>query len=144
MRFTFRAALFSLAFGVLAACESSGTTKFSSFAQEGGLLDERLTLLTWNTQKLRDPKFARVLSNLIGQQKPDLVFLQEVRIDQLKLNNMGGYFAKAWAYPWPGGATVGVLTLSNSSPISIQSVQTEWREFFVTAPKVSLVPISEN
>ncbi len=128
-----------LAFGLIAACQGSGTAKFSSFAQEGGLLGERLTLLTWKMQKLRDPKIARDLSNLIGQQKPDLVFLQEVKIDQLKLDNMGGHFAKAWSYPWPGGPTTGVLTLSKSSPNSVQSVQTEWREFFVTAPKVSLI-----
>ncbi len=69
MRVTFRAVLFSLAVGLLAACQSSGTTKFSSFAQEGGRLGERLTLLTWNVQKFRDPEVARVLSNLIGQQK---------------------------------------------------------------------------
>jgi endonuclease/exonuclease/phosphatase (EEP) superfamily protein YafD len=139
MRVKIRAGFLLLAFGLVAACQGSGTTKFSSFAQGGGLLGERLTLLTWNTQKLGDPKIARDLSNLIDQQNPDLVFLQEVRIDQLKYDEMGGYFAKAWSYPWPSGPRVGMLTLSNSSPIKIQSVQTEWREFFVTAPKVSLI-----
>jgi endonuclease/exonuclease/phosphatase (EEP) superfamily protein YafD len=136
---TFRAVFLSLVIGLIAACQSSGTTEFSSPAQVGGLLPERLTLVTWNTQKLHDPEIVQDLANLIGRYNPDLVFLQEVKIDQLKLDSMSGHFAKSWSYPWPGGSTVGVLTLSNSLPINIQPVQTEWREFFVTAPKVSLI-----
>jgi endonuclease/exonuclease/phosphatase (EEP) superfamily protein YafD len=133
------AVLLSVAFGLITACQSSGTTEFSSFAQKGEPLLERLTIVTWNTQKLHDPEIVQDLSNLIGRHKPDLLFLQEVKIDQLKLDKMGGHFANAWSYPWPGGTTVGVLTLSDSTPINIQSVETEWREFFITTPKVSLI-----
>ncbi len=133
------AVLLLLAFGLNAACQTGGTTEISGSTQEGRLLPERLTLVTWNTQKLHDPEIAQDLSNLIGRHRPDLVFLQEVKIDQLKLDKMSGHFAKAWSYPWPGGPTVGALTLSNSSPISILPVLTEWREFFVTSPKVSLI-----
>lgn len=131
--------LLSVAFGLIAACQSSGTTKFSSFAQESEPLPERLTLLTWNTQKFHDPEIEQDLLNLIRDHNPDLVFLQGVRTDQLDSDQMGGYFAKAWSYPWPGGPTVGVLTLSHSWPVRIKPVQTEWREFFVITPKVSLI-----
>ncbi|MBT8366352.1 MAG: hypothetical protein KJP23_16765, partial [Deltaproteobacteria bacterium] len=52
---------------------------------------------------------------------------------------MGGYFAEGWSYPWPGGKTIGVLTLSRVPSVRIQPVSTKYREFGVTAPKVSLV-----
>ena len=44
-----------------------------------------------------------------------------------------------WSYPWPGGKTIGVQTLSRVPPVRIQSMPTRYREFVVTAPKVSLV-----
>ena len=42
---------------------------------------------------------------------------------------MGGYFAKAWSYPWQDGQTIGVLTLSRVSPVRILPVPTKYREF---------------
>jgi endonuclease/exonuclease/phosphatase (EEP) superfamily protein YafD len=139
LRAILKAVLFSLAAALVAACQSRGVTEIEGPAQYGELLPERITLVTWNTQKLHDPKIAEDLSDLIRQHRPDLLFLQEVRIDELNSDEMGGHFAKGWSYPWPGGPTIGVLTLSNTIPISIMPVQTEWRELFVTAPKVSLV-----
>jgi endonuclease/exonuclease/phosphatase (EEP) superfamily protein YafD len=139
LRAILKAVLFSLAAALVAACQSRGVTEIEGPAQYGELLPERITLVTWNTQKLHDPKIAEDLSGLIRQHRPDLLFLQEVRIDELNSDEMGGYFAKGWSYPWPGGPTIGVLTLSNSIPISIRPVQTDWRELFVTAPKVSLL-----
>ena len=125
--------------GALGACQSRETSEISAFTGGDGTLPEELTLVTWNTQKLRNPDIAQDLSNLVSQHSPDLVFLQEVKLDQLELRDMNGHFAESWSYPWPGGPTVGVLTLSHSSPIKAEPLRTEWREFFLTTPKVSLV-----
>lgn len=133
------AVILSVIFGLVAACQSIETTELTGSAQVGGLLPKRLTLLNWNAQKLHDSEIEQDLSTLIRQHKPDLVFLQEVNIDRLNSDQMGGHFAEAWSYPWPGGTSVGVLTLSHSWPIRSKPVQTEWREFFVITPKVSLI-----
>ena len=57
-------------------------------------------------------RFDTILKLLLEQEKPDIVFLQEAAADLFKPEQMGGYFAEGWSYPWPGGKTVGVLTLS--------------------------------
>lgn len=131
--------ILSLVFGLVAACQSIEVAEPAGSAQVGGGLPERLKLLTWNMQKFHDPETQQDLSHLIRQHEPDLVFLQEVNVEELESDQMGGLFAEAWSYPWPGGASVGVLTLSHSWPIRSKSVQSEWREFFVTTPKVSLI-----
>jgi len=96
-------------------------------------------MVNWNAQKGADPQFILDLEKLLEQEKPDIVFLQEARADLIQVEMMGGYFANGWSYPWPGGEMVGVLTLSRIPPVRIEPVSSRYREFFVTAPKVSLI-----
>ena len=133
------AVVLSLVLSLVVACQSVETPETTGSARLGGTLPSSVTLLTWNTQKLHDPKIEEDLSSLVRQHSPDLVFLQEVNIGRLTIEQMGGHFAEAWSYPWPGGASVGVVTLSHLWPKQSRPVQTGWREFFVTTPKVSLI-----
>ena len=128
-----------LLIGLVLSCRSTGVSQVSGLYDRAGVLPSSITLVTWNVQKINDPKMPEDLLDLIQQYKPDLVFLQEARGDLLHVGRMGGYFANGWKYPWPGGATIGVLTLSKMAPVRIQPIPTKWREFFVTAPKVSLI-----
>ena len=98
-----------------------------------------ITIVNWNAQKGKHPQFASDLKLLLEQEKPDIVFLQEAKADLLEPEQMGGYFAEGWSYPWPGGKTIGVLTLSRVPPDRVQSVPTKYREFGVTAPKCRLL-----
>ena len=99
----------------------------------------RITVVNWNVQKGKHPQLARDLKFLLEQEKPDIVFLQEAKADLFEPEQMGGYFAQGWRYPWPGGQTVGVVTLSRIPSVRIQPVPTKYREFGVITPKVSLV-----
>ncbi len=98
-----------------------------------------ITVVNWNAQKGKNPQFASDLKLLLERERPDIVFIQEAKADFFEPEQMGGYFAEGWSYPWPGGKTVGVLTLSRVPPTRIEPVPTKHREFDVTAPKVSLV-----
>jgi endonuclease/exonuclease/phosphatase (EEP) superfamily protein YafD len=97
------------------------------------------TLVTWNAQKGRHERFRSDLRKLVADAGPLLVFLQEARADLVDESPLVGSFARGWRYPWPGGVTIGVLTLSWSMPIRLLSLHSRWREFLVTAPKVALV-----
>ena len=99
-----------------------------------------VTLVNWNEQKGEDPQLLKDLKAITERYEPDLVLLQEARVDLLETNQMGGYLAEGWRYPWPGGTTIGVMTLSKVAPVvEIRPLPTKYREFFVTAPKVSLI-----
>jgi endonuclease/exonuclease/phosphatase (EEP) superfamily protein YafD len=113
--------------------------KVAEFPEPDQTLPPTITLVNWNTQKGAHPQFNFDLAQLLERENPDIVFLQETRADLVQVEPMGGYFANGWSYPWPGGMTVGVLTLSRISPVRIDPVSTRYREFFVTAPKVSLI-----
>ena len=113
--------------------------KVAEFPEQGQTLPATITLVNWNTQKGSHPQFESDLAKLFEQVSPDIVFLQEARADLVQVEPMGGYFANGWSYPWPGGVMVGVLTLSRISPVRTDPVSTRYREFFVTAPKVSLI-----
>ena len=121
------------------ACRMGGDIRLSEFQEPNGVLPATITVANWNAQKGWDSDFSKDLRALIVRHKPDIFFLQEARIDLIEGQEMGGYFANSWKYPWPGGTTLGVLTLSKLAPIKVQPVQSKWREFFVTAPKVSLI-----
>ena len=68
-----------------------------------------------------------------------ILFAQEAKVDLFEPQQMAGYFAEAWTYPWPGGEAIGVLTLSRVPAVRVQPVPTKYREFGVSAPKISLV-----
>ena len=124
---------------VTASCRGKGTVQVAEFSYPAQTLPANITVVNWNAQKGKNPQFASDLKLLLEREKPDIVFLQEAKTDFFEPEQMGGYFAEGWSYPWPGGEMVGVLTLSRTPPVRIESVHTKHRELGVTAPKVSLV-----
>ncbi|MGD8371767.1 MAG: endonuclease/exonuclease/phosphatase family protein [Syntrophobacterales bacterium] len=126
-------------FTLLVSCRATGVTQISEHPGQEQILPPKITIVNWNAQKGINPQFKSDLWLLIEEQRPDFVFLQEARADLLEANQIGGYFAKSWKYPWADGTTIGVLTLSKVPPVRVQPVPTKYREFFITAPKVSLI-----
>jgi endonuclease/exonuclease/phosphatase (EEP) superfamily protein YafD len=122
-----------------ASCSVPGFVKLSKFDQSNSVSEPNITLVSWNAQKGWDSQFAKDLMTLLNRNKPDFIFLQEAHVDLLQNEEMAGYFANGWKFPWPGGATIGVVTLSKAAPVRVQPVPSKYREFFVTSPKVSLV-----
>jgi len=131
--------LLALIFALSVSCRGTGIKKVAEFPEQDQTLPHTIVLVNWNAHKGADPQFNSDLERLLEQEKPDIVFLQEARADLIQVEQMGGYFANGWSYPWPGGAMVGVLTLSRIPPVRIEPVSTKYREFFVTAPKISLI-----
>ena len=121
------------------SCRGTGVMKVAEFSEHDQSLPRTITLVIWNVQKGASPQFVDDLARLLEQEQPDIVFLQEARTGLIQVEQMGGYFANGWSYPWPGGTMVGVLTLSRIPPVQVEPVSTRYREFFVTAPKVSLL-----
>jgi endonuclease/exonuclease/phosphatase (EEP) superfamily protein YafD len=121
------------------SCRGGGIIQVSEFPEQERYLPATITLFNWNAQKLLNARFPEDLQVLLEQQQPDMVFLQESRAELLQLRQIGGYFAEGWSYPWPDGITIGVLTLSRIAPDRVEPVPTKYREFFITAPKVSLI-----
>ena len=132
-------ALLMILVALTVACRGKGATQIAEFSGQDQTLPASITVVNWNAQKGKHPQFAEDLKLLLEQEKPDILFLQEAKTDLFKPEQMGGYFAAGWSYPWPGGKTIGVQTLSRVPPVRIQSMPTQYREFGVTAPKVSLV-----
>ncbi len=132
-------AILAIVIAMSVSCRGTGVMKVAEFSEYDQALPRTITLVNWNAQKGGNPQFVPDLARLLEQEQPDIVFLQEARIDLVHANQMGGYLANGWSYPWPGGAMVGVLTLSRTPPLRIEPVSTRYREFFVTAPKVSLI-----
>ena len=121
------------------SCRGVGVIQVSEFPEQGRSLPGTITVAVWNAHKFHDPQFATDLQVLMDWQNPDIIFLQEARADRLALENLGGYFANSWSYPWPNGITIGVVTLSKVSPMEVKPMQSKYREFWVTAPKTSLI-----
>ena len=121
------------------ACRGQGATQVAKFSDRAQTLPASITIANWNAQKGKNPRFATDLKLLIAREKPDILFLQEAKTDLFEPQQMGGYFAQSWSYPWPGGKTVGVMTLSRVPAVRIEQVPSKYREFGVTAPKVSLI-----
>jgi endonuclease/exonuclease/phosphatase (EEP) superfamily protein YafD len=121
------------------SCRGTGVMKVAEFSEHDQSLPRTIILVNWNVQKGASPQFVDDLARLLEQEQPDIVFLQEARTGLIQVEQMGGYFANGWSYPWPGGTMVGVLTLSRIPPVQVEPVSTRYREFFVTAPKVSLL-----
>ena len=121
------------------SCRGKGTTQIADFSEPDQILPAYITVVNWNVQKGKHPQFVKDLKSILQQEKPDIVFLQEAKVDLFEPVQMGGYFAHGWSYPWPGGETTGVMTLSRVPPVRIQTMPTKYREFGITTPKVSLV-----
>ena len=121
------------------SCRGSGAIQISDFPDQFQTLPASLTIVNWNSQKGRHDRFAQDLQKLLAEEKPDIVFLQEAETGQFAPEQMGGYFAQGWHYPWPGGKTVGVVTLSRVPPVRMAPVPSRHREMGMIAPKVSLV-----
>jgi endonuclease/exonuclease/phosphatase (EEP) superfamily protein YafD len=122
-----------------AACQASDVIKISEFPTQDRPVADSIAIVSWNAQKGAHPEFKSDLARLVIVDRPDFVFLQEARSDLLVTKRIGGYFASSWSYPWPDGKIIGLLTLSNAAPVRIQPAPSRHKEFFVTAPKLSLV-----
>lgn len=123
---------------LLAACQARDIVKVSDFPEQARPVAARISIVTWNAQKGQSEQFKPDLARLVVEDKPDFVFIQEARSDLLTTNEIGGYFASSWSYPWPNGTVIGLLTLSHVPPLRIQPMPSKHREFFITAPKLSL------
>ena len=132
-------ALLILLVGLAVSCRGKETVQVAGFSDQAQILPASVTIVNWNAQKGKSPQFATDLQLILEREKPDIVFLQEARVNLLEPEKMGGYFAEGWSYPWPGGKTIGVLTLSRVPPVRAERIPTKYRELGVTAPKVSLV-----
>jgi endonuclease/exonuclease/phosphatase (EEP) superfamily protein YafD len=64
--------------------------------------------------------------------------MQEATEDLVQHQGIGGHFAGSWRYPFPKGPTIGLMTLSKVPPGQLIPLPTRHREFFITAPKLSL------
>lgn len=128
-----------LLFTLAASCRMGGVIQVTEFPDQEASPQDCITVVNWNVQKGENRRLTSDLKALIEQYHPDIVFLQEAKADLLQTKEMGGYFAKGWKYPWPGGDTVGVITFSRMLPIKVESLHSMDREFGVTAPKVSLI-----
>lgn len=132
-----RAAVVALA-ALMTGCQAREVVKISEYPAEGRVVTNPITLVVWNAQKGGSERFEPDLARLVITEEPDLVLLQEARADLLTTKRIGGHFASSWSYPWPNGTVIGLLTLSNAPPSRIQPIPSRHKEFFVTAPKLSL------
>lgn len=133
-----RQATLLLALLGIAACRAAGIDELPAGATQTTLTNP-LTVITWNTEKETGADLRRELASFLDGCAADLVFLQEYSEELSGVVAMGGHFAHGWRYPWPDGTTIGVTTLSPVRPTAVRSLPTTYREFFVTAPKVSLL-----
>lgn len=131
------AALFLIALTV--SCQAREVIKISEFPEQDRPVSESISIVSWNAEKGGNPQFNSDLSRLIILDRPDFVFLQEARADLLETKRIGGYFASSWSYPWPNENVIGLLSLSYVPPVRVQPMPSKHREFFITAPKLSLV-----
>lgn len=128
-----------LVVGLSAACQKTRISQVQDFPIHQLTVPGSLSIVSWNGQKGQNPAFRADLARLIATEQPDLIFVQEATGDMLNSRQIGGYFASSWSYPWPGGKTIGMLTLSRVEPVNITPLPSRHREFFITAPKLSLL-----
>jgi endonuclease/exonuclease/phosphatase (EEP) superfamily protein YafD len=133
-----RVAASLLAASLAVACRTTGIVAQPTVEAAPPHAPAAFTLVTWNARKGEHQRFRSDLRELVGEAAPLLVLLQEARAELMDESPLAGSFARGWHYPWPGGVTIGVLTLSWSMPLRLMSLHSRWREFLITAPKVAL------
>jgi len=121
----------------LGGCQTATLLPVAEFSTQQHV-PESITLVTWNAQKGENASFRADVARLLAQHQPDFLLMQEATDDLLKGGGIGGHFAGSWRYPLPGGETIGLMTLSKVSPAQLTPLPTKHREFFITAPKLSL------
>jgi endonuclease/exonuclease/phosphatase (EEP) superfamily protein YafD len=132
---------------LLSACRAIEVEELPGPPATDAALTNPLTVVVWNTHKKTGADLRGEIGSFVRERQADLILLQEYNEDLSDLDVMGGYFANSWHYPWIGGKTIGVTTLSPVRPSAVTSLQTKHREFVVTAPKTSLVtryPLSDG
>ena len=122
-------------------CRAPGVFHLSRADAQAQTLSDPITLLSWNTRKGLDPEWRDAFVALVERESPDLIFLQEASTDLYPSNAPPAsvYFGGSWSYPWPGERTTGVMIASQTPLHTVDVLQSKWREFFVTAPKASMV-----
>jgi len=71
-----------------------------------------MKLISWNIRGLNSPRKGKLLKNLIMEEKPSILFLQETKCS---LN----FLEKAAAKAWPGGQVIAVDAQGASGGLAI-------------------------
>jgi endonuclease/exonuclease/phosphatase (EEP) superfamily protein YafD len=128
-----------IALALMSGCRMAGTIPLPYEQGATAALGDRVQIINWNLQKGAHQQMPDDLARMVTRQQPDLLFLQEAKPDLVHIGKMGGVFANSWRYPGYEGSVVGLATLSKVRPSRVSAVPTRYREFWITAPKVSLV-----
>ena len=121
------------------SCRAHGILHVDPFPATREAMGAEITVIVWNVQKGLDDRLRDDLRELCIVERPDLLLLQESRADLHPCDELGGFYGKSWRYPWSRKAADGVSSHSRIHPERVDLVPSRWREFFVTAPKASLV-----
>ena len=108
-----------------ASADSSASTRFPSracFPAEPlpcrSVGQEAIRLLTWNVHKQTDPRWHRDFDRLLDQHRPDIVHLQEARIDVM----LAAFSRRAETWTWMASPN-----LSLPAPASAESARVRSR-----------------
>lgn len=103
-----------------------------------------IKVLNWNiAKKNHDKTWVRDFSTILEQYQPDIIFLQEFRLE-LEEKQALGLIEMSWSFA-PNFIDVhhqaysGILTAAKISSITIKSIVTKHHEPIIKTPKVSLV-----
>jgi endonuclease/exonuclease/phosphatase (EEP) superfamily protein YafD len=124
---------------LVASCRAHGILHVDPFPATREAMGAEITVIVWNVQKGLDDRLRDDLRELCLVERPDLLLLQESRSDLHPCDELGGFYGKSWRYPWSLKAADGVSSHSRVHPERVELAPSRWREFFVTAPKASLV-----
>lgn len=108
------------------------------------IADQSIKILNWNIAKNNNhDTWASDFIQILDEHRPDLIFLQEVRLDTdkqyiLLLEEMGWNFAPNFIDNHHG-AYAGILTASKVKHLTRQSIITQHYEPLTKTPKVSLI-----
>ena len=109
------------------------------------LNDTSIKVLNWNiAKKNHDKKWVRDFSNILKQYQPDIIFLQEFRLNLHEAKSAVGLTEMSWSFA-PNFIDAyhqtysGILTATKISAIAKKSIITKHHEPLVKTPKVSLL-----
>ncbi len=124
---------------VVSSCRAHGVIRVDPFPPGERALGPEVALVVWNVRKGLDARLRDDLREIALVEDPDLLLVQEGRADLHPSDRLGGVFGKSWRFPWSRKAAEGVGSFSRVPPERVELAPSRWREFFVTAPKASLV-----
>jgi endonuclease/exonuclease/phosphatase (EEP) superfamily protein YafD len=111
---------------------------------QSGLDDSSIKVLNWNiAKKNHDETWIRDFLKIFEQHKPDIIFLQEVRLG-IEAQQAVGLVEMSWSFA-PNfidthyNTYSGILTAAKTSSISRKSIITKHYEPIIKTPKISLI-----